>query len=95
MSLGATMSAPASAWLAAVCASSFSDGSFRIFSGTGILPVCCCILELTGKMPVPLLTMPQWPCSMYSHRHTSVMTSSDGSSFFNSRVVCWTMPFFA
>ena len=74
MSLGATMSAPASAWLAAVRASSFSVGSFKIF------PPC---------------TMPQWPCAMYSHRQTSVMTSSDGSSFFSSRTVCCTMPFFA
>ena len=38
MSLGATMSAPASAWLAAVCASSFSDGSFRILWSAGHRP---------------------------------------------------------
>ena len=61
MSLGATMSAPASTWLAAVRASSFSVGSFRILAPA-----------LSRR------TMPQWPCSMYSHRHTSVMTSSCG-----------------
>ena len=31
------------------------------------------------KKSFPSRTTPQWPCSMYSHRQTSVMTSSDGT----------------
>ena len=53
---------PASAWLAAVRASSFSVGSFRI----------------SRAAPCPRWTMPQCPCAMYSHRQTSVMTSRVG-----------------
>ena len=36
--------------------------------------------------------MPQWPCSIYSHKQTSVITNSCGSSFFSKRTVCCTMP---
>ncbi len=92
MSLGATMSAPASAWLAAVCASSLSVGSFRIFT-VAATPSSQSLRRWPGDGDVA--ATPQWPWLMYSQRHTSVTTSSDGSSFFSNRTVCCTMPFFA
>ena len=52
MSLGATMSAPASAWLAAVRASSFSDGSFKIFIGAlASGPACPDFARRAGPEP--------------------------------------------
>ena len=53
------------------------------------------VVQNPGARLCRACTMPQWPCSMYSHRQTSVMTSSYGNSFFSSRTVCWTMPFVA
>ncbi len=37
-------------------------------------------------------TMPQWPCEVYSQRHTSVTTSRPGTSFFSARAADWTGP---
>jgi len=64
ISLGATISAPASTWLAALRASNFRVGSFRI-----VAPF------------LPCWTIPQCPCSMYSQRQTSVITSNSGNSY--------------
>ena len=75
MSDGATMSAPASAWLMAVLASSDRVGSL------------CTSPEVS-----PWRTRPQWPWSVYSHRHTSVHTTRFGQRFFSRRTACWTMP---
>ncbi len=58
MSDGATMSAPARAWLTAVRASSSSVASLSTAPSSR--------------------STPQWPWSVYSHRHTSVTTSSSG-----------------
>ena len=37
-------------------------------------------------------TTPQWPCDVYSQRHTSVMTTSSGSASLIARVASWTTP---
>jgi hypothetical protein len=37
-------------------------------------------------------TTPQWPCDMYSHRQTSVMTTSSGSASLIARVASCTTP---
>ena len=71
MSDGATMSAPASAWLTAIFASSSRVRSFTIS---------------------PSCTTPQWPWSMYSHRQTSVITTSSGTSSLMARIASWTTP---
>ncbi len=76
MSLGATMSAPAAAWETAVRASSSTEASLR-----------------TWKWPSrPRSVTPQCPWLVYSHRHTSVMTSRSGSAAFRARTACCTMP---
>ena len=41
---------------------------------------------------VPSSTMPQWPWLVYSHRHTSVITSRSGTRSFTARTACWMMP---
>ena len=38
------------------------------------------------------VSRPQWPWSVYSHRQTSVMTSSSGCASLIARVASWTMP---
>ena len=37
-------------------------------------------------------TTPQWPCEVYSHRHTSVISSSSGKRGRNARSACCTIP---
>ena len=59
MSLGATMSAPARARLAAVCASRSSDESFS-----------------TSQPSLVSTIIPQCPWLVYSHRHTSPISTS-------------------
>ena len=71
MSLGATMSAPLSACVTAILASSSRVTSLRIS---------------------PSCITPQWPWSMYSQRHTSVMTTRSGNSSLMARTASWTMP---
>ena len=63
MSEGATMSAPASAWLTAVLDNNSSVGSLSTS---------------------PLSTIPQCPWSVYSQRHTSVITRRESP---NSRLI--------
>ena len=41
---------------------------------------------------VPSSTTPQWPWLVYSHRHTSVITSRSGTLSFTARTACCTMP---
>ena len=36
--------------------------------------------------------MPQCPCDVYSHRQTSVITTSPGDASFSARTACCTMP---
>ena len=40
----------------------------------------------------PSRTMPQWPCDVYSHRQTSVITTSSGWASFSARTAIWTTP---
>ena len=40
----------------------------------------------------PLCTRPQWPWEVYSHRHTSVMTTSSGKACLSLRTASCTMP---
>ena len=40
----------------------------------------------------PFFRMPQWPCSVYSHMQTSVMTTMSGTSFLRSRTARCTAP---
>ena len=37
-------------------------------------------------------TTPQWPCEVYSHRHTSVITTSSGRASLMARTASWTTP---
>src|SRR5450631_3145843 len=71
MSLGATMSAPASAWLRAARAIASSDRS---------LSTC------------PSRRMPQCPCEVYSHKHTSVIPTMSGTSSLIAAIASWTSP---
>ena len=71
MSLGQTTSAPASAWLTAVRASSSSVASLSTS---------------------PSAITPQWPWDVYSHRQTSVSSSSSGNRGLSARSACCTMP---
>ena len=76
MSLGATMSAPARAWLTAVRASSSSVAS----------------LSTSGRRIGPGSKTPQWPWLVYSQRQTSAITSSSGCAARIARVASWTTP---
>ena len=40
----------------------------------------------------PSRTIPQWPCDVYSHRQTSVITTSSGWASFSARTAIWTTP---
>ncbi len=40
----------------------------------------------------PSRRTPQWPWEVYWHRHTSVMTVSEGTSALIARTPSWTMP---
>ena len=40
----------------------------------------------------PSRTKPQWPCEVYSHRQTSVITVSSGWASFSARTASWTTP---
>ena len=71
MSLGATMSAPHSACVTAILASSS---------------------RVTSLSTSPSWTTPQWPWSVYSQRHTSVMTTRSGNSSLMARMAICTMP---
>ncbi len=48
--------------------------------------------SVTSLRTSPSCTTPQWPWSMYSHRHTSVMTISSGNSSLMARMAIWTTP---
>ena len=48
-------------------------------------------LESLSTVPCGVIR-PQWPWSVYSHRHTSVITSSSGSASLIARVAICTMP---
>ena len=48
-------------------------------------------LDLGGKVD-PRRSTPQWPCSVYSHRHTSVITSSSGTAALSARTHSCTTP---
>ena len=76
MSLGATTSAPAFAWTTAIFASTSSVASLS----TSISP------------PRRLRRMPQWPWSVYSSTHTSVMTRRSGAALFISATARGTGP---
>ena len=40
----------------------------------------------------PLRTIPQWPWSVYSHRQTSVITTTSDTDALRVRMASWTMP---
>ena len=48
---------------------------------------CSTVASLTISSPA---RMPQWPCDVYSHRHTSVTTSSPGTSRLMARTAACT-----
>src|SRR6266850_4721021 len=94
MSLGATMSAPASAYASADLASRFSVASLSMMKSQAGTPA---FAKASADKPAPpdfedLRTMPQWPWLMYSQRQTSQMTMSSGNSFFKARTALGTMP---
>ena len=72
MSLGATMSAPASACVTAILREQLEG-------------------RVVDDLARPAST-PQWPWSVYSHRHTSVMITRSGNSSLMARTACCTMP---
>ena len=83
------MSMPALACATAVLASSSSVGSLRISYSSAVIAAT----EAAPTECVPdFSTKPQWPCDMYSHRHTSPISSRPGTSRLMARAAFCTMP---
>jgi hypothetical protein len=89
MSEGATMSMPARASETEVRASNSSVGSLRIsYSAFAMGVVATAAPSACG----PAFTIPQWPCDIYSQRHTSPIKISPGTSRLIARTACCTIP---
>ena len=103
MSEGATISTPARTSDTAVLARISSVSSLAISNSCAIASAAaavaaCADFATTTRGPgglclVLLRTTPQCPCDMYSHRHTSPIIISSGSSRFSARAACCTIPF--
>ena len=80
MSDGATRSAPARA-----CATASRASSGRVRSLSTVSP-------WPGPPADGGRSTPQWPWSVYSHRHTSVITTSPGTRSLRPRIARGTTP---